>query len=121
MPPSWRDCITAVMPPLFLALTDADSPMLLWLIVGGLMALGPVIRSYIGIYDWFKGAPFDAEKFVTRAEFEAARAERDTQLAATVKDIKDDLERMEKTFADIARELPDIHRALGRLEGRRPR
>lgn len=119
MPPALAACITAVMR--LFSLAASDPPLLLWMLVGGLMALGPVVNSYIRIYDWFRGTPIDSDKFVTRAEFNAARAERDSQLAATVKDIKDDLERMEKTFADIARELPDIHRALGRLEGRRPR
>ena len=42
-----------------LALTDSDSPMLLWLVVGGLMALGPVIHSYIKVYDWFRGTAPD--------------------------------------------------------------
>ena len=61
--------------------------MLLWLIVAGVMALGPVIRSYIGIYDWFKGKTIDTSNFVTRAELAAVKAERDVQIAATIAEI----------------------------------
>lgn len=117
-----------VMTLALLALSDADSPMLLWLIVAGLMALGPVIRSYIGIYDWFKGKTIDTSNFVTRAELAAVKAERDVQIATTIADIKADFDRMEKFMTDLSRDLPAIHRALGRLEGhdeaekpRRPR
>lgn len=103
--------------PLILALSNADSPMLLWLIVGALMALGPVIHSYIRVYDWFKGKPLDASVFVTRAEFTAAKLERDNQIAATVGSLKADFGRMEAALNTIVSDLPAIHRALGRLEG----
>lgn len=101
----------------FLALSDADSPMLLWLIVGGLMALGPVIHSYIKVYEWFKGKSIDTSNFVTRAELAQQKAERDVQLQSTVGKLEADFDKLQKFMADIARDLPAIHRALGRLEG----
>jgi len=101
----------------FLALNESDSPMLLWLLAGGLMALGPVIHSYIKVYEWFKGKSLDASQFVTRQELSVMRQERDAQIAATIADIKGDLDRVEKLMTDINRDLPAIHRALGRLEG----
>lgn len=100
-----------------LALNEQDSPMLLWLLVGGIMALGPVLHSYVRVYDWFKGKGIDTSNFVTREELARVRAERDTQIAATIQDIKSDLDRLEKFLADVSRDLPAIHRALGRLEG----
>lgn len=103
--------------PLPLALSNADSPMLLWLIVGALMALGPVLHSYIRVYDWFKGKSIDTTAFVTRTEFAAAKLERDQQIAATVGSLKADFGRMETVLNAFVSDLPAIHRALGRLEG----
>ncbi len=100
-----------------LALNEQDSPMLLWLLVGGIMALGPVLHSYVRVYEWFKGKGIDTSNFVTREELAQVRAERDTQIAATIQDIKADLDRLEKFLTDVSRDLPAIHRALGRLEG----
>jgi len=110
--------------PLFFALSDADSPMLLWLIVGGLMALGPVIHSYIKVYEWFKGTATDTSQFITRAEFSLAKAERDTQIADSVEHFNKTSDQMNKRLesvfsliAELQRDMPAIHRALGRLEG----
>lgn len=100
-----------------LALSNDDSPMLLWLIVGGLMALGPVIHSYIKVYEWFKGSTIDTAKFVTREELATMKGERDTQIASTITEIRTDLDKLEKFMQDLSRDLPAIHRALGRLEG----
>lgn len=101
----------------FLALSDADSPMLLYLIVGGLMAAGPVAKSYIEIYQWFKGKSVDTSNFVTRNELAIIKAERDTQIASTITEIRTDLDKLESFMKDLSRDLPAIHRALGRLEG----
>lgn len=100
-----------------LALSEADSPMLLWLIIGGLMALGPVIHSYIKVYEWFKGQSIDTTAFVTRTELNAMKQELDAQIAATISEIRSDFDRLEKFMTDLSRDLPAIHRALGRLEG----
>lgn len=102
---------------LILALSEADSPMLLWLIIGGLMALGPVILSYIKVYEWFKGKGIDTAAFVTRSELAAMKQERDAQIATTIAEIRSDFDRLEKFMTDLSRDLPAIHRALGRLEG----
>jgi len=114
--------------PLPLALDATDQPMLLWFVVGALMALGPVLNSYIRVYEWFRGKSVDVSNFITRTEMQTMKLERDAQIAASVGEIKSDFDRLEKTLADISRDLPAIHRALGRLEGhdeldtrRRPR
>lgn len=99
------------------ALTNEDSPMLLYMIVGGLMALGPVLNSYARFFDWLKGKSVDVSLFVTKAELAAMRQERDQQIAQTIADIKADLDRVETLMTDLNRDLPAIHRALGRLEG----
>ena len=101
-------------PALFLALSDADSPMLLWLIVGGLMALGPVIHSYIKVYEWFRGKSVDTSGFVTRTELNLMKQERDAQIATTVSQLRTDFAEIKRFMVD---DLPAIHRALGRLEG----
>lgn len=101
-------------PALFLALSDADSPMLLWLIVGGLMALGPVIHSYIKVYEWFRGKSVDTSDFVTRTELSLMKQERDAQIATTVSQLRTDFAEIKRFMVD---DLPAIHRALGRLEG----
>lgn len=100
-----------------LALNEADSPMLLWLVVGGLMALGPVIHSYIKVYEWFKGTSVDTSEFITQEQFAEAKANRDRELADTITFIKDQLKAVSKTVAEINSDMPAIHRALGRLEG----
>lgn len=109
---------------LLLALTEADSPMLLWLIVGGIFALGPVLHSYIKVYEWFKGKSVDMTAFVTREEFQAMRASRDKQIADSIGQFnvttKEMSRRLEAVFAlvgDLQKDMPAIHRALGRLEG----
>lgn len=100
-----------------LALSEADSPMLLWLIVGGIFALGPVLHSYIKVYEWFKGKGVDTSQFVTREELSAIRKERDHQIAETMAAIRADVDKIEKAIADMSRDFAGIHRALGRVEG----
>lgn len=100
-----------------LALSEADSPMLLWLIIGGLMALGPVVHSYIKVYEWFKGKSVDTSQFVTRKELNEIRKERDHQIADTMAAIRADVDKIEKAIADMSRDFAGIHRALGRVEG----
>lgn len=104
-------------PVLFLALSDADSPMLLYLIIGGLMALGPVIHSYIRVYDWFKGKNIDTSEFVTHQQLAVIKADRDIQLAGSVGEIKSDVASIEKKLDEMAKDFAAIHRALGRVEG----
>lgn len=103
--------------PLLLALDDADQPILVWWIIGAVMALGPVLHSYIKVYDWLKGKGIDTSQFVTHAQLQAVKSERDAQIAATIAEIRADFTKLERTLSDIARDLPAIHRALGRLEG----
>lgn len=111
-----------------LALSEADSPMLLWLIVGGLMALGPVMHSYIKVYEWFKGKSVDTSAFVTRTELGMVRAERDAQIKDTFEDIKeevtevrDDVGALKRQFDEFLKtysaDMAALNRSLGRLEG----
>ncbi|MES2596378.1 MAG: hypothetical protein V4662_13620 [Verrucomicrobiota bacterium] len=100
------DAASPVSLAFLLALTEADKPMFLYFIIAGLMALGPVIHYYIKIYEWFKGKSTDVTNFVTKAE-----------LASAILSVKSDFGRIEQTLLEINRDLPAIHRALGRLEG----
>lgn len=120
MPPAYLPAFWQTMPlrlPALLALTEADSPALLWLIVGGLMALGPVIHSYIKVFDWFRGKTPDLSQFITRTELAEIRAERDRQLADTLGGISLRMDSVFRLIETLQQDLPAIHRALGRLEG----
>lgn len=102
---------------LFLALDSDDQPLLVWWVIGAFMALGPVLHSYIKVYDWLKGKGIDTSQFVTQAQLAQMKSERDAQIASTIAEIRQDFNKLEKFLTDIARDLPAIHRALGRLEG----
>ena len=99
------------------ALSDTDQPLLVWWVIGAVMALGPVLSSYIRVYDWLKGKGIDTSQFVTQAQLAQMKLERDAQIATTIAEIRQDFDKLEKFLTDIARDLPAIHRALGRLEG----
>lgn len=103
--------------PCLFALAETDQPLLVWWVIGALMALGPVLHSYIKVYDWLKGKGIDTSQFVTQAQLAQMKSERDAQIAATIAEIRQDFDKLEKFLTDIARDLPAIHRALGRLEG----
>lgn len=123
MSPAAASCLASAA---LLALSEQDSPMLLWLLVGGLLALGPALHSWVRVIEHFKGKTFDAANYVTQAQLASVRSERDAQMAASLNAIKNDFDRLETTLNEINRDLPNIHRALGRLEGhddldRRPR
>lgn len=91
--------------------------MLVWWIILGLIALGPALHSWIKVIEFFKGKSFDPSRFVTQEQLSAVKAERDLQIAATIGEIRNDLTRLEETLTSLNRDLPAIHRALGRLEG----
>lgn len=119
-----------MFPAALLAFSLTDQPMLVWcIIIGGMIILGPALLAWIKVFEFFKGKGFDASKFVTRAEFQAAKTEHDHQLACTVNDIKEDfaeikkdITKIEEIWMEIFRDMPGLHRALGKLEGRgRPR
>lgn len=104
-------------PPSLLALADTDQPLLVWWIILAAIALGPALHSWIKVIEFVKGKRFDAAQFVTHAQLAAVKSERDAQIAATIAEIRQDFDKLEKFLTDIARDLPAIHRALGRLEG----
>ena len=109
-------CTMSFAAPIF-ALAESDQPMLLWYLLGGLAALGAGLHYWIEVVMYFKGRSIDPSSFITRAEFSQAKAERDAQLIYTVTEIRTDLDRVETLMTDLSRDLPAIHRALGRLEG----
>lgn len=104
-------------PATLLALSDLDQPTLIWWIILALIALGPAIHSWIKVIEFVKGKKFDPSSYVTHAQLAAVKNERDTQIANTIAEIRSDFDKLEKFLTDIARDLPAIHRALGRLEG----
>jgi uncharacterized protein HemX len=91
--------------------------MLAWWIILAAIAVGPALHSWIKVYEFMKGKRSDLSQFVTRNELAQMKQERDQQISTTIADIKSDLDRVEKLMNDINRDLPAIHRALGRLEG----
>lgn len=109
--------MTEPHPIFILALSETDQPMLVWWIILGLIALGPALHSWIKVVEFFKGKKFDVANYVTHAQLAAVKTERDEQIKASISGIKKDLDKLSETLADIARDLPAIHRALGRLEG----
>lgn len=106
-----------MLPGPLLALSETDQPTLVWWIILGLIALGPALHSWIKVYDWMKGKSIDTSKFVTHEQLAAVKSERDAQIASTIAEIRADFAKLETTLKDVARDLPAIHRALGRLEG----
>lgn len=100
-----------------LALSETDQPMLVWWIILGLIALGPALHSWIKVIEFAKGKKFDPTNYVTKEQLDKVKGERDQQIAATISEIRDDLNRLEKVLTELSRDLPAIHRALGRLEG----
>lgn len=100
-----------------LALSETDQPMLVWWVILGLIALGPALHSWIKVIEFFKGKSFDASRFVTQDQLASMKQERDQQIASTIGEIRNDLNRLEETLTSLNRDLPAIHRALGRLEG----
>jgi uncharacterized protein HemX len=102
--------------PLF-ALSEQDQPTLVWWMILGAIALGPALHSWIKVIEFFKGKKFEPSNYVTQDQLAAMKTERDAQIKSTFGEIKGDLDRLEKTLTAINRELPAIHRALGRLEG----
>jgi len=109
--------VAAMSAELPLALSESDQPMLVWWVILGAVALGPALHSWIKVIEFFRGRKFDPSAFVTMQQMQQMRAERDAQIAATIGEIRDDLNRMESTLNALNRDLPAIHRALGRLEG----
>jgi uncharacterized protein HemX len=101
----------------FLALSEADQPTLVWWIMLGAIALGPALHSWIKVIEFFKGKKFDPANYVTQDQLAAVKAERDAQIAATIADLKGNFDRLEKTLVSLNRELPTLHRIIGRLEG----
>jgi hypothetical protein len=106
-----------MLPGPLLSLSETDQPTLVWWIILGLIALGPALHSWIKVIEFFKGKKFDPAAFVTHAQLAAVKSERDAQIASTIAEIRQDFDKLEKFLTDIARDLPAIHRALGRLEG----
>jgi len=100
-----------------LALSDTDQPLLVWWVIGAVMALGPVLSSYIRVWDWLKGKGIDTSQFVTKEELAAVRSERDQEISRTVKTIESKIQSLDDTLRQLNRELPTIHRILGQLEG----
>lgn len=103
--------------PLLFALSETDQPTLVWWIILAAIALGPALHSWIKVIEFFKGKKFDVSQFVTHAQLQTVKSERDAQIATTIAELKQDFDKLEKFLTDIARDLPAIHRALGRLEG----
>jgi chorismate synthase len=97
--------------------TQSDTPVVVGLIVLGLLFLGPALRSWIYVIEWAKGKRADMSQYVTRAEFQQAREERDKQLQNTVQDMKKEMDSIAGLVRTLTNDLPAIHRALGRLEG----
>ncbi len=100
-----------------LALSEADKPMLTWLIIGGLVALGPALHSWIKVFQFLKGTKEDTSQFVTKDELSAMKADRDKQISDTIARIEKDIEELSTETKTFLRDLQSIHHALGILKG----
>lgn len=107
----------AALPTCLLALSEADQPMLLWWVIGAVLVIGQGLQGWIAALQYFRGQKMDPATYVTRAEFQAAKAERDRQLSDTIGTMQRQLSDVAAVVREISRDLPAIHRALGRLEG----
>lgn len=113
---------------LLLALSEADSPMLIYMIIGGLIVSGPAVLSWIRVIQYFRGEATNMSLYVTHDELSRLKAERDKQVADTLgairqevsgfkREMKDDMEKFEGTAQDLLKEMMSLHRSLGRVEG----
>lgn len=100
-----------------LALSEADQPMLLWWVLAAAIAIGPALHSWIKVYEFARGKRSDLTIYVTKTEMTAIRAERDEQLKNTLGTIMTRLTEMGELVRTLQEEMPNIHHALGRLEG----
>lgn len=116
----------AAMLAMMLAFANNADQLTVWgVLIGAVLLLGPVISSWIRVYDWCRGARVDTSAFVTRAELAAHKLERDAQIKEIVTNIQREVDEIKETTTAIGERLGTfsadfqaIQRALGRLEGK---
>lgn len=121
LPPLQDAALLAMM----LAFADNADKLTVWgVLIGAVLLLGPVVSSWIRVYDWCRGARVDTSAFVTRAELTAHKAERDAQIKDIITNIQREVDEIKDVTAEIGKRLDTfsadfqaIQRALGRLEG----
>ena len=111
-----------------LALSAADQPMLVYMVILAFIALGPALHSWIKVYQFARGKSPDLASYVTQDQLASIKAERDKQIADTIQairadmtefkaELKDDIVAFESTANDLQKEMMSLHRSLGRVEG----
>lgn len=100
-----------------LALSPDDQPMLIYWVVISILVIGNGLQGWVALLSYWQSKSLDSTQFVTRAEFGNAKLERDKQLAESIGSIKHDFSQLSKVVNELSKDLPAIHRALGRLEG----
>ncbi|HEY1048587.1 MAG TPA: hypothetical protein VGE39_02485 [Prosthecobacter sp.] len=121
---------------LFLALSEADQPLLAWWVITALVASGPAAYYWVKLWDRFHPGPGDQTKLATKDELAAAMAgsrqelkDAEARMAATHKmemqTVLSQLQLVQNSVADMAAnlrevfgELRSLHRSLGRAEGK---
>jgi hypothetical protein len=115
---------------LLAALTKDDQPMLLYLVVGGIIAAAVFFRNIIGsVKDWRSLKAEDpADKFATRQELREVHgrvdgfmmsmtAEMNRKHGELMGELKAQRDSAEQHRASLHKDLGAIERSLGRLEG----
>ncbi|MCW0220116.1 MAG: hypothetical protein OJI67_17455 [Prosthecobacter sp.] len=103
--------------PISLALSESDQPMLVYWVIGSILLVGNGLQGWVALLQYYQGKKVDTAQFVTRAEFLQAKADRDKQLSDSIESINSQVSAVSKLVAELNKDLPAIHRALGRLEG----
>jgi hypothetical protein len=116
-------CLAALLSHALLlaAITDGDKWILIGIIWGFVVSGLHGVHYGIKVWHQLKGHEPDMSAYVTRAEFNEAKAARDQQLKGSIdaiqellKGLRNDLRALTKEFND---ERATLNRALGRVEG----
>lgn len=127
--------MSPALPPILLALSEADQPTLVFWIITALVATGPAAYYWLKIWDRFHPDPADQSKLATKEELETERIKVRQELAEVEKriavahkmeiqglenrlgTIQTGMHGIESSMREIFGELRALHRSLGKAEG----
>jgi hypothetical protein len=116
-------CLAALLSHALLlaAITDGDKWIVLAGIWGFIVTALPALHYAIKVWRQLKGREPDMSQYVTRNEFNEAKAARDRQFNEGVQGIKRTVSTLSAAVTALAKEFHDeraiLNRALGKVEG----
>lgn len=128
--------MSPALPPILLALSEADQPTLVFWIITALVATGPAAYYWLKIWDRFHPNPADQSKLATKDELAAAMTgsrqelkDAEARMAAVHKMemqavlsqlqlMQGGMQSIETNLREVFGEIRSLHRSLGRAEGK---